>query len=198
MQNRIIFSSYLVALVLLGGIFLVGSTYGIPFEKMTGDPAYHRGFHPLTGFLSYVGILLWCTTSAITIFTASVLYRRGVNGVTPVYLTYAGVLTGILMVDDLFMLHDYLIGHLPMYILYALLTGYFFYRYFHRIRQDTFLLLLAAVGFLAVSVAMDLFLPNEGLEYFLEDGFKFLGIMSWALFFVIAARDALQEELSRN
>lgn len=184
--------------MLLGGIFWVGSTYGIPFEKITGDPAYHRGFHPLTGFLSYIGILLWCTTSAVTLFTASVLYRRGGNGVTPMYLIYAGVLTGILMVDDLFMLHDYLIGHLPMYILYALLAGYFFYRYFHRIRQDTFLLLLAAVGFLAVSVAMDLFLPNEGLEYFLEDGFKFLGIMSWALFFIIAARDALQVELPRN
>lgn len=198
MQNRIIFSSYLGALVLLGGIFWAGSTFGIPFEKMTGDPAYHRGYHPLTGFLSYIGILLWCTTSAVTLFTASVLYRREGNTVACVYLTYAGVLTGILMVDDLFMLHDFLIGHLPMYTLYVLLTGYFFYKYFHRIRQDTFLLLLAAVGCLAVSVAMDMILPNEGLEYFLEDGFKFLGILSWALFFVLASQDALRAELPRK
>ncbi|MCB0476295.1 MAG: hypothetical protein KDC69_11510, partial [Flavobacteriaceae bacterium] len=53
--------------------------------------------------------------------------------------------------------------------------------------KSDYYLLLISVFFLGSSVFTDLIFPSEGLEYFIEDSFKFIGIVSWMLFFTTSA-----------
>jgi len=144
--------------------------------------------HPFIGIVSNIGILLWCATCAILVFSYIVL-KKIAKKKTLLFLLFSGMLTGVLLIDDLFMLHDYIfyslgMNQLTMYTMYVFIfTIYFFhYRmYILQIQNRTFLIL--ALVFLSGSVGLDIFVENVGIQYFFEDGLKLLGITNWFLFF---------------
>lgn len=182
--SLVVVTSFALSLLILVIIFLVGNLYDVPFEALTGDPANFYKFHPLSGFLSNIGVLLWCATASICIFSGLTFKNEKHKDADSGFFIFAGLLTMLLLVDDFFMLHDHLLRQKPMYLLYAISLVYLFFKYHQNLRQHQFLLFLTAIGFFFVSMVMDSVLPSKGLEYFFEDGFKFLGIVSWTLFFV--------------
>jgi hypothetical protein len=109
-------------------------------------------------------------------------------------MLWSGLLTTMLLFDDLFMFHDYLaITHLnieqtTVYILYLILAITWFIYFFDEIRSNDFLILLLAGFFLGLSVVGDFILPQEGIAYMFEDASKFFGIVTWTTYFIRICR----------
>ena len=188
--------AYFAAFLLLGLAVLAAVLQDVPVGDLTRDPALILGGHPLTGMLSNFGVLLWRATATSCLLSALVLHRRGDTD-SVLFLGAAGLLTGLLMIDDLFMLHDWL---LPVYLgipeplvyaVYVVLALAYLVCFRRRLRAARTWLLLTAILFFVLSVGSDLVLPDGPGIYLWEDGTKFLGIISWTLFHIDGCLAAL-------
>lgn len=186
-----------MALLLAGtGIFVMATDAHIVFFMDDAKAVYDVPFH--AGALSSIGILLWCATATVTLFTSFVLRRTPPPSETRPFLLSAGLLTSVLLLDDLFLLHErvaprYLgLSDELLYLLYAVLAGTMLFYYRHAILRSAYMLLLLSGAFLAGSLAFevlhgyDLLLSSADareLQQFLEDGCKLLGIAGWFSYF---------------
>jgi|SRR5687767_3830099 len=109
-------------------------------------------------------------------------------------LLWAGALTTLLLADDMFQIHEEgAYGIVPygewtvpgLYAVLAVALGLRFRRFLAA--RETWLLVASAALF-ALHVGFDEFVPGRHL---LEDGFRFLGIVLWATFFVGAGLAAI-------
>lgn len=167
----------------------------VPIVRMTRDVAALAGVHPLTGFLSSLGILLWWASAAIYLHTAAVVRRVGTVATDPSagFLTSSGLLSAYLALDDLFQIHEHLapeylgVPERGVYAVLGLATGAYLWHYRRLLREGECRLLWLALAGLAVSVAVDALLERwlwrlGDWLYLLEDGTKWLGICCWAAF----------------
>lgn len=154
-------------------------------EPCTGAPCSYAGL------LSNLGILIWAA-GAVTCFLVAAIARGGEQEPSagprwPLAFVYAGVLTTALMVDDLLMLHEFLFPALIppaealSYGAYALAFGGFLILFRSFVLRTPFVLLLIAGGLFLVSALLDRYAPGLHL---LEDGSKFVGIVTWTTYFV--------------
>jgi hypothetical protein len=184
---------YAPALVLLVVVGAVSRIWGIPQGDFTRDPLQMLHQPVYLGLVSYAGILVWCAAATMGIFAGAVLRGRPGAEVTGRFLLWAGVLTGWVAVDDLFMLHDIVIPQLThvreqfIYMLYAVIAASFAVRFKEQLRQDRMLIFLTVV-FAVVSVVMDtghaiqtiVGRPIVPQSYLVEDGTKLLAQVGWA------------------
>ncbi len=209
MKSRQFFISitYAVSILLLVITFYIGTKYNIPFETITGDPLSTFSTHPFTGAISNIGVLLWCVTCSICIFAGIILSNNNNNNNNnhkkeSVFLFSSGILTIILLIDDLFMFHDYLFYSFKQfkitqpitYSIYGILVIWYVYSFFKTIFSTRYIILGIAFFFLGMSIVTDLFIKNEGLTYFIEDGLKFIGITSWMLYFTTTSYQLLSKK----
>ena len=146
------------------------------------------------GALSNIGILLWWTSTSVCAF-AAFLFRFKKPGWSSgrVFLVYMTVFTGLLALDDLFMLHEEVlpvrlgVSELALYAVYGVLAAGFI-GFIQILLETDFLLLGLAFGFFAFSVLTDqgmlgfLFNIRGGAELVAEDLSKMLGIVCWVVF----------------
>lgn len=158
------------------------------------DPSYVAGQPWYAGAISNLGILIWSSGVAFAAAGAWVAQRIGRTSAAR-FLAFGALSTLILVLDDAFRLHtgplEALVGSktaaqalviLP--VLVWLVASY------EDIRRTRSFLLFAALGSLAGSVLIDVvYAPGGDGELLLEDGMKFLGILAWAQYFAITARD---------
>jgi hypothetical protein len=149
--------------------------------------------HPLVGIVSNVGVVVWAATAAITLFTALALRRRGeARGVWRFPLG-AGLLTCWLMLDDLFLFHEWLFPEVLgvrtrfLFAAYLGVTAFFLIRFAALIRRTTYPLLILSLGFFGTSVGLDV-LPDGWFRqhdwlYLIEDSGKLFGIVGWFAYF---------------
>ncbi|MDZ7808031.1 MAG: hypothetical protein U5K71_13075 [Gracilimonas sp.] len=108
------------------------------FAKSTADPITTFDSHPFVGVVSNLGALLWCTAATVCIFSYLIL-RNQLSGKKSSFLLWSGLLTAMLLFDDLFMFHDYLaIAHLnieqkTVYSIYLILGITWFIYFFDEI-----------------------------------------------------------------
>ena len=180
------------ALVVLAAISVLRLVFDVPLFTMTGDVNAIARIHPLAGFLSSLGALVWCVTASVCLFAATILRRTELRS-TFWFLLSSGLLSAYLLLDDLFQFHEDLadryFGLPEEAIIAALGTALvvYFITFRHDIGRTDFGILLLAVGFFAASVFIDDFLegavPNGYGVDFLEDGAKWLGIVCWCSYF---------------
>lgn len=193
----------------IGPIFLLGilpimlvglasSWLSIEVRILTQDATALAKVHPLAGVLSSLGILVWWSSASLWLFCAGVHRREGEERLARFCLSSA-LLSGYLALDDLFQIHESLA---PVYLgipegaVYGLL-GLAVVAYLLSFRDLLLnlrgLLLLGALGLLAASVGVDRiehWLWRLGhWTYLLEDGLKWMGIVSWCAFCVVWCRD---------
>ena len=182
--------AYLSALLGLCVLAWISSTIGVPVSDFTRDPVAVMRAPFYTGLLSNLGILLWCATAAITLFGAAVLDKRGQRREWVLFLRWSGLVTTVLLFDDLFLFHERVFPEFlnirEGYVLlcYGLLMLVYLGIFHREILQTEFLALVLAGGFFAGSILVDR-LPENWMpwHHLVEDGSKFLGIVTWFLYF---------------
>jgi len=204
MLKIFIIFTYATCLILLAISFIVGTKYSIPFSQITGDPALTFNAHPFTGIISNIGVLLWCTTSCICLFSGIVLFKLKQNK-EATFLISSSFLSFILLIDDFFMFHDYILYSFEAfkvtqsitYTFYISLMLWYSISFLKLIFNKTsYVILGIAFLFLGASAFIDLFLKNEGnLKYFIEDSLKFVGIFSWMLFYITSSYKLLLKNI---
>lgn len=200
--GRFALIAYVPVVLLVMALVVVERAKGIPIGELTRDAAKVDGVAPYAGFVSNLGALIWCVAAVVTLM-AAVLYRRarGWDGWT-VLLLFAGAFSTLLLVDDLFLLHDEI---LPVYanipqkavlLGYVLLAGAFVALFYRQIRVTAFAPLALAAVFFAASIVVDEALGTSDFEITLlgdtllarnlfEDGFKLLGLVSWCGYLIV-------------
>ncbi len=180
--------SYLLVLGLLVFVALFAAHYSIPVEKFTRDTAVILDGHPFTGVISNIGVLFWCSTLAVCLFASAIHFTRG-NTEGSIFLFFSGLITALLLFDDFFMFHDEIfpryfhISEKVTYAGYLVLVAAYLLKFKEQIFRTDYALLLLAFGFFASSILSDVVLPQEGIVFLVEDGFKLFGIVSWFIYF---------------
>jgi hypothetical protein len=174
---------YLPILALLLLVTIAAFSSHVSLSSLTRDMAAIAHVHPLIGVVSNVGVLLWCATAVICLFSRSLLRQQGLHAEAR-FLLWAGLMTIVLLVDDLFMFHEY-IAPIHFYVnekvvlaSYACAAGTYLLSHRRLILAANYQLLAAAMVLFSASMLVDI-TDGTGWWNLAEDGFKVLGIASW-------------------
>jgi len=207
---------YVIALLVPVLAMAAALSAGLAPTEMLRDPIMVAGGEQsefYLGLFSNLGVVLWTATAAICLFVGSdssgVPDRQARH-----FLLYAGVFTLLMMLDDLFMLHENYAENI-VYVFYGMGLLYYVVRFFPLILRLDVVLFALAIPLFGNAVLLDLapwrLLPGERIEmphavasspierdelrqlarelrYLLEDGGKFVGICCWAAFHIRAAK----------
>ncbi|MCA8959716.1 MAG: hypothetical protein KDC38_04360 [Planctomycetes bacterium] len=174
---------------------------------LTGDPltaaetyVAHTGratLPPYLGFVSNLGCTLWCAAAAVSALTAMVLHKRRrqrLGGGTDVkFFAHAAALGALLLVDDLFMLHD---GILPAVLsvpelvtlsAIGLVASAHLIHWRTRILRTEWLPLALALASFALAIGIDLWPGGNSVSAVATEAAKLNGIIGWTLYHVRCA-----------
>lgn len=151
------------------------------------------------GFVSQVEAILWSASLAVCLLTLSVVRRQAdyFAGSTR-FLRQAGILTGLLLVDDIFLFHGEIapkflnINKQIVFAGYLVIAVMIVSSNWKEILSSEYLILLLALGMFSASISFDALskltvgLPRiiGQFTFFFEDGIKFAGTATWLTYFV--------------
>jgi len=152
------------------------------------------------GFLSNLGILLWCASAAVSLFAFVLAYGAHRRTGPAAFLLYAGVFTGVLLLDDFFMGHERVFPAIIgihedlIYASYAVLFAIYLVVFRKDLLRNDSKILVLSVLLFAISILIDELVEIDGLiknnsvfHRVTEDGSKFVAINAWAVFHIRAA-----------
>lgn len=189
------------AVVLLAITIGLSARSGLALGALSRDVASTAGLDPLTGLQSHLGVLAWWAAAAVALFAWHAL--RGRSDQRRSLLGGLGLLTALLAADDLLLLHEALlprylgIGEKLVLLGYAVAAAAILGRHARVILGSRgALVFVAALGFLALSVLIDLLQQRWASEWrvFAEDGCKLLGIAGWSAFLLQLCGDAVRAQ----
>lgn len=176
-------------------VIYLGILHDISPKTLIRDPAAIVEGPFYLGFFSNIGVLFWAATVAVCFLTYSFLSRITADSPFRALLFFAGLLSLFLLLDDFFLLHDDVLpnylglnGEIFTLVVYGLSILSFLFYFQKIILRSDFLLLFFALMFLGLSMTIDnmtALFPKLNVSgvYILEDMFKFLGIITWFLYF---------------
>jgi hypothetical protein len=194
--------TYTLAVLLLLLMIFIRYMYHVPMAELTRDPVQLLNGRPYTGMLSNLGIIVWSATAGICLFVVILNVNQQHLKRGKQFFLLAFVFTMVLLLDDLFLLHDVIlpedlkISENYLYAVYGILALVFIFYFRNDILETPYLLLFAAVIFFGFSIGMDTIVKFFDMEhgFFLEDGSKFLGIISWGTYFTYAGYRTISRE----
>lgn len=180
---RIALIVFLTGFIVIIGVYLVSVIKKVPPGFMTIDPLQTAEFPWYTGFLSNLGAILWSISIGCT-FSGAILLAN--NRPIAHFLIATGTLSILLVIDDMFRLHDSLLLfrlHIPEYFTifsYGLIIIIYLFSFYRVILSDiSFLLLAGALLFFGASIIFYIVTLNSSVETFIKDSIKFIGIALW-------------------
>jgi hypothetical protein len=173
---------------------MVSILFQISITSFTRDVTAIANIHPLSGILSTLGILLWCVAASVTLFTAFIL-RHYEQVKSFKFIFSSSLLSTYLMLDDAFLFHEglafryFAIDEKVVLLTLGIAVLAYLVLFRQIILKTKYSVLLLAFVFLTISVLTDgildpWFWSLGHWEYFIEDGFKWLGIVSWCSYYV--------------
>ncbi len=187
--------SWSIAIVFLVGISLQTA---VPIEQLFLDATAVNGQKWYAGSVTSLGILMWTVAVCGCLATAYVAHL-GQRAKAANAFRGAAVVFGVLLLDDLFLLHSNLLpsitglpklAFLGMEMVLAAIWLVSAVPQLGRTRWE--LLVAASVGF-AVSLFTDAFFDGRGAAWLMaEDGSKFLGIVALATWSGMTATDVVR------
>jgi hypothetical protein len=194
---------YAPAVCFLGLTILAASRVGIPMYELVADPGEISKQPSHIGFLSQIGNLLWCATTAICLFSAYIVRTERIVGGKRLFLflLFSGLFSGQLLLDDFFRLHEkagkILFGseapiptaaqnfaEMLVFVIYGLFAVAFFVIFKKVILRSNYLFLFLAICFFGLSIIVDMTPDTMRGHHILEESAKLLGIFSWFIYFV--------------
>jgi len=196
--------TYGPALLVLAGAAVAYEVRGIPTGYLTRDPAALAQAPFYIGAISNLGMLGWSAGAAACALAYALLRRDGGPSESRRFFLASGLLTAVLLVDDLFLVHDQIapryfrVPEEAILAVYAACAAAYLARFGAAIRGTDFLPLALALGFFAASLAADLWLAASPYSHLVEDGCKLIGIASWSAYFTHTALQQLQARRARG
>jgi len=186
--------AYGLAILMLTAIAVVSLAFQISIPTFTRDVAAIANIHPFSGILSNLGIFLWCI-SASTCFFAAMILRDIKQAKYFSFLFSSALLSAYLMLDDAFLFHEFLfskyfgINEKVVFVILGITVLVYLKFFMHVILKTKYGTLILAFAFLSLSVFIDGILEPwlwrlGHWEFFIEDGAKWLGIVSWCIYYV--------------
>ena len=193
----------LAALWAAGGAALViaNAQTRIPLRELLLDPTALRNVPWYSGIVSNLGILVW-TVAAASALGGAWVARETNRPSASRFLGTGGIVTVILLLDDLLLLHSTVLPRLfdiqkPAATLLVVSPAVAWLLVFAgEVRRTRWVILVGALVSFAVSLAADFVLhPAASAELLLEDGAKFLGVLAWGLYFVLTTYDIVRSTI---
>jgi hypothetical protein len=179
----------LPALIVYGVILGLFGAIGVSPSTIIRDPAQMTDQPVYLGLLSNVGVFLWMATGAICLFSASLAGAASWASRSAQLLLFAGAFSILLGLDDFFLIHDRLLSDKVCVPIYLALGLTLVLRHARELATLEVLVMFVAVSFLAASVGIDVVQHHLPLKYetvqVIEDGCKFIGIISWLRFWAV-------------
>ncbi|MCT7976820.1 hypothetical protein [Laspinema olomoucense] len=206
----IMMTVYLPTFVL---VLLVRQQNRVPIHHLMGDPTKVADLPFYIGMVTQLGILLWCATAAICLFTS--LYLKPLNPSLKHqhFLFFGGVITVVLMLDDSFQFHEEVfpnyfgISEKIVYLAYVIMLALYLIKFYKIILNSRYLVFVGlAFACFALSILLDMRaiidLVDMGLIYdrdraLLENGFQLFGIVSWFTYFSLTCKEQIQQGMHR-
>ena len=167
---------------------------GVPNEALTREPQAVLGGPAYVGALSNLGVLAFGVAAVSTALTATV-----VTGRERVLFAAVAVVTTLMLLDDLYLLHDAVYPRLgipetAVQAAYLLVIGAIVLRHRAELGPPGVLGVALTLGWWGLSVVLDSLLNNHALngDQLAEDGAKFVGIVVWAALWAGLAHLALR------
>jgi len=179
---------YILPVIGLSAVALISVRSGIPMYKFMRDPSRIGDISPLAGVISNIGVLMWCASAAICLFSWTLLRYRENTAQFVRFVLYFGFMTIILLIDDLFLGHESIsafgISDKVIYGVYVVIVLCGILTFKDTILKTEYSVLLVALCFFALSIFFDIIQHYIQAvlgqwRIFLEDGFKLLGIIGW-------------------
>ena len=181
--------------LLYGTVAMIGTSHGVPLAHLTKDPMAVLEGPVYTGAFSHLGLFLWVAAATLCFFAAAS------RGALKRFFLASGCLTTLLLIDDLFLLHELVLPEglgIKQKLVYAgwgLLGAAYLIVHARTILSLRPAPLVAAFTCFAMSIGFDVVADRWHLQHALwngaEDGLKLLGITCWAAFFWRASREAI-------
>lgn len=165
-----------------------------PLRQLFLDPAALTGSPWYTGLLSNIGILCWAVAGTAAVGGSWVAKQTGRLPASN-FLLVGSAATVVLLFDDLFQIHAAWLPKLGIVksvaqILIVVPTAIWIFVFFRDLIRTRWLLIASALGSFAVSLVVDAGFGLTGTaSLMVEDGGKFLGVLAWALYFVLTTKD---------
>ena len=195
---RAVVAIYALVLALLGAVPFLARSEEVPPADLMRDVFSIGGIPIYSGLLSNAGVFLWCASAAVASFAALL-----VDGEEPPlgrFLAASAGMSTLFMVDDFFMLHEWVAPRFlgwsedAAYVLYGCLFAFYAIRYRDLIRALAPGFFGFATVALAISVGIDLLHAEErsAWGYYVEEGVKLMGIGTWVAFVASASVSAVR------
>ncbi|MBW4689112.1 MAG: hypothetical protein KME40_29480 [Komarekiella atlantica HA4396-MV6] len=208
----------MVRVVLPTTIFLIVTQIivkiqGIPFYILVVDPNEMGKLPPYTGMISMLGILFWCASAATSIFSSFLLQKKGglKSKKWSKFLLFSGCITLVILLDDLFQIHEYYyrsfidlstftnpspiknLFESIFFGMYAIIILVYLFKFKSLFQKTNYTILLLSLFFFVISTIVDVATPEKMfLHSTIEEGSKFLGIVTWFSYFIDCCYEQVQ------
>jgi hypothetical protein len=188
---------YLSIIAVLAILPIAARLENVPVSEFMRDVFSIAEIPVYSGIASNLGVFLWCAGAAIGSFAA--LLVGGGEPTLRRFLAASAGISAIFMIDDFFMVHEWLVPRFlgwpeeAAYLVYGGVFALYVIAYRRSIRSLAPGLFVIAAAVLALSVGIDLVHEEEESPwgYYVEDGIKLLGVASWLAFVAGAAASAI-------
>lgn len=178
------------------GLVVVNVVADVPLRVFFTDPVTEFSAPMYVGLISNFGVVLWGSAASVCLFAAWLQRTDPDRREHSEFLAVAGLVSTVLLFDDLYLLHEEIIPerlHIPqpaVLAAYVFMVAWFLVRYRRLIEETDFVLLVLAGVFFAGSVLVDVLFPEGELlivgdlpgRDLVEDGPKLLGIVAWTIY----------------
>ncbi len=192
--SKLFYISILPSAILYIGTLYISNIYNIKLSLVVRDLAQTCGYPIGVGMISNIGILLWGAAASICLFTT---FSQEINSDSSKLLLLGGVFSGLLCIDDFFLLHDRYVGPDFLNLTYLSISIFLLVRFRKILKRIGLFNLVISILFLGLSIFFDgviqqIFNQSYDLTQLIEEGFKFLGIACWLNFWCKASSHALK------
>ena len=192
--SKLFYISILPSTFLYLAILYISNLHNIKLSLVLRDLAQTCGYPIGVGMISNIGILLWGAATSICLFTT---FSQNINSDSSKLLLLGGLFSGLLCIDDFFLLHDRYIGPDFLNLTYLAISIFLLVRFRRLLKKIGLFNLIISILFLGLSIFFDgviqqIFNQSYEITQLIEEGFKFLGIACWLNFWCKASSYALK------
>ena len=191
---KLFYNSILPSSILYLAILYISNIHNIKLSLVIRDLAQTCGYAIGVGMISNIGILLWGAAASICLFTT---FLENINTESSKLVLLGGIFSGLLCIDDLFLLHDRYIGPDFLNLTYLSISILLLVKFRRILKKIGLFNFVISILFLGLSIFFDgviqqIFNQSYELTQLFEEGFKFIGIACWLNFWCKASSSALK------